>query len=320
FLDLSEIFIDDLNDNDLYAVKQTFVKYTELDFDESTFYTALNAWYSTRSTVQMCYNLATAKYWEGDSEAAIAANAASEALIAIGNSIKSFNLSENIYSFPDLTLYDEFRDYLIENDAPISNDIDIPAVQFEQNEEFIKVPMDINGDGKMDYIMHHDGGTLQTYINNGSSFIYTRKQIIEPYGYDDNILIPLDVNSDDKMDFVIHHDGGTLRTYINNGNGFTYTRKQIIDQYGYDDSILIPLYLNDDDKMDFVVYHDGGTLRTYFNNGNGFTYISKQVLPYGYSPNGNKLIPLPGGKGFEINNNGYILKTYIYNGRNYIIS
>ncbi|MCP4177482.1 MAG: VCBS repeat-containing protein, partial [bacterium] len=209
FLDLSEIFIDDLNDNDLYAVKQTFVKYTELDFDESTFYTALNAWYSTRSTVQMCYNLATAKYWEGDSEAAIAANAASEALIGIGTSIKAFNLSENIYSFPDLTLYDEFRDYLIENDAPISNDIDIPAV-----------PNDFNGDGISDrYVFNSSNGNHYVYINNGSSTVTWR--ISSPSGYEGFIPHIGDFNGDKKTDilvFCVNRTDKSSQIMISNGS------------------------------------------------------------------------------------------------------
>ena len=51
------------------------------------------------------------------------------------------------------------------------------------NGESQLVPLDINGDGRGDFIIRHDGGTLQLYISDGDAFESAGPQSMNPYNH-----------------------------------------------------------------------------------------------------------------------------------------
>jgi YD repeat-containing protein len=182
------------------------------------------------------------------------------------------------------------------------------------NGESQLVPMDFNGDGRSDFIIHHDGGTLQRYVSNGSAFEYIGKQTVAGFNGESQ-LVPLDMNGDGLMDFIIRHDGGTLQRYLSDGEQFESIGSQTVAGYN-GESQLVPMDFNGDGRSDFIIRHDGGTLQRYVSNGTEFEYSGYQVVA-GYGGDA-QLVPLDingdGLMGFIIRHSDGTLQRYLSDG------
>ncbi|MGD8944304.1 MAG: FG-GAP-like repeat-containing protein, partial [Desulfobacterales bacterium] len=166
----------------------------------------------------------------------------------------------------------------------------------------------------MDFIIRHDGGTLQRYLSDGEQFEYIGSQKVAGYNGESQ-LVPLDFNGDGRSDFIIRHDGGTLQRYVSDGDAFVYSGMQKVAGYN-GESQLVPLDINGDGRGDFIIRHDGGTLQLYISDGDQFEYTGSQsVTPYNQN---NELVPLDingdGRSDFITRSKRGNLKRYVSNG------
>lgn len=147
--------------------------------------------------------------------------------------------------------------------------------------------MDVNGDGKQDFVIRGADGYLHVYLSNGATLVYSGATLT---GYGDNIAVAderyfvMDVNGDGKQDFVIRGADGYLYVYVSNGTTFTYG-SAIYTGYGDNVPVADKRYfvmdVNGDGNEDFVIRGADGYLYVYLANGITFTYAGAVVTGYG---------------------------------------
>ncbi|MEV5511295.1 FG-GAP-like repeat-containing protein [Streptomyces orinoci] len=143
-----------------------------------------------------------------------------------------------------------------------------------------KVPLgdyrvDINGDGKADYVTVDDNGSVHAYINKGGDGHggWTDYGVIAtgaPGGTPDRVRFA-DINGDGKADYLVVGDNGSVHAWINNGGdghggwkdagviatGITGVTP---DQVRFAD-------INGDGKADYLIVGKDGSIHAYINKG-----------------------------------------------------
>ena len=170
-----------------------------------------------------------------------------------------------------------------------------PAIYVSSTNPTLRfMPIDLNGDGRMDLVRSHPSGTnviYEIWINNGNGFTQqtgTANQSSFPAIHVSNTdftqrFMQIDLNGNGRMDLVRSHQSGTNVIYekwINNGDG-SFTR-----QTGTVNSSVFPVLhagntprflqidLNGNGLRDLVRSHPSGANVIYeiwINNGDGFT-------------------------------------------------
>ncbi|MFI9201842.1 GDSL-type esterase/lipase family protein, partial [Streptomyces sp. NPDC053048] len=80
--------------------------------------------------------------------------------------------------------------------------------------------VDINSDGKADYLVVHDNGAIDAWLNNGGTGHGGWTQLgnyATGVGQPGNKVRLADINADGKADYLILHDNGAIDAWLNNG-------------------------------------------------------------------------------------------------------
>ncbi len=165
--------------------------------------------------------------------------------------------------------------------GPIANGVGSPRRQVRF--------ADVNGDGKTDYLIVNDNGSVTGYLNSGVNS-YTKVPIAAGVGYPGSQVRFADVNGDGKADYLVVGDNGSVQAWINNGtdaagaNGWV-PRGRIATGVGSPVSQVQFADINGDGKADYLVVHDNGSVQAWINNG-GDTVSSTGVVTNGWIQRG----------------------------------
>ncbi|MFC5718582.1 FG-GAP-like repeat-containing protein [Streptomyces gamaensis] len=132
---------------------------------------------------------------------------------------------------------------------------------------------DVNGDGRADYLVVEDDGSVRAWLNNGAGD-HDRGwtgvgQIISGVGAPGGRVRFADINGDGKADYLVVGDQGAVRALVNNGgdgHGGWIDRGQIATGAGPIDKVRFA-DIDGDRKADYLVVEDDGSVRAWRNNG-----------------------------------------------------
>ena len=147
-----------------------------------------------------------------------------------------------------------------------------------------KIPMDINGDGNMDFILYHFDGTAHLYIYNDvqSCFDYIGDFnfpiLPDAAGYRDYPFSIVNLNNDDKSDLIYENSDGSIRVYKSNGLGFDLIQTIYAEPNGR--YSLIPQDLNCDGLTDFTLIGFIKPESYYHSNGNEYVLANSTNYDY----------------------------------------
>src|SRR3569623_590744 len=137
--------------------------------------------------------------------------------------------------------------------------------------------MDVNGDGKTDFVARDGSGNLIVWLANinGTGFAYAGATVTsysDAYGWNSGLrFFQMDVNGDGKTDFVERDGSGNLIVWLANGMGFTYagaTASTLTDAAGFNDGLrFFQMDVNGDGKGDLVARYADGALASVISTG-----------------------------------------------------
>ncbi|MEV6674408.1 FG-GAP-like repeat-containing protein, partial [Streptomyces sp. NPDC051162] len=133
--------------------------------------------------------------------------------------------------------------------------------------------VDINGDGKADYVIVEDDGSVRAFLNKGGDghggwTDYGR--IATGTGTAGNKVRFADINGDGKADYLIVGDNGSVRAFLNNGgdgHGGWTDYGLIATGTGTTSNKVRFADINGDGKADYLIVGDNGSVRAFLNNG-----------------------------------------------------
>jgi RHS repeat-associated protein len=166
----------------------------------------------------------------------------------------------------------------------------------------VLVPMDVNGDGRVDLVYcYADGGQnlqLQTLLSNGTGFeagqLTSSTLRYSPTAQ----LIPVEFDGDGMADLLYAYADQArgkpqlgLRVFISNGRGFLPAANPLNDDVALPwGGALMPMRLKEDAQDDLVYALAGADtkliLYTLFGTGTGFQLLDKKPMSTGISYNG----------------------------------
>ncbi len=133
--------------------------------------------------------------------------------------------------------------------------------------------VDIDGDGRADYLAVQDNGSVQAWINNGGtghgSWI-ERGTFASGVGESGRKVRFADIDGDGKADYLVLQDDGTVQAWINNGGndrGGWVKRGTFATGTGAPGSKVRFADINADGKADYLVVEKYGVVKAWLNNG-----------------------------------------------------
>ncbi|KAF7556172.1 hypothetical protein G7Z17_g1584 [Cylindrodendrum hubeiense] len=147
---------------------------------------------------------------------------------------------------------------------------------------------DVNGDGKADYLVIWEGGSVDAYINtgnlisnnkDGSKRNWKEKITIAPgiSGVSGDKIRFADINGDGKADLCVLYDGGAVEGYINTGvlnrDPSKPSWRRLPDMFaggvnGVPGAKVRLADIDGDNLADYLVLYDGGAVKAFHNTGN----------------------------------------------------
>ena len=142
-------------------------------------------------------------------------------------------------------------------------------------------PMDVNGDGREDFVSRNAHGAFVTWLSNGKSFVQSGKVNT---GYSDSSgwnsghrFFLSDINGDGRGDFVARSGKGTLASWLSNGVTFervANTSTGYSDSKGWNSGYRFFFGdINGDRKTDFLARDGNGRLISWLSNGRTFNKV-----------------------------------------------
>jgi Salmonella virulence plasmid 65kDa B protein/Insecticide toxin TcdB middle/N-terminal region/FG-GAP-like repeat len=147
--------------------------------------------------------------------------------------------------------------------------------------------MDVNGDGKQDFVARDSNGNLGVWLANGTTFSFSGSVAT---GFGDNVPVAdqryfiVDVNGDGKQDFVARDGNGNLSVWLANGVTFSYAGSVSTgfgDNVPVHDTRYFIMDVNGDGKRDFVARDGNGNLSVFLSNGTTFTFAGSAATGFG---------------------------------------
>ncbi|MFE0041953.1 FG-GAP-like repeat-containing protein [Streptomyces albireticuli] len=133
--------------------------------------------------------------------------------------------------------------------------------------------VDIDGDGKADYLVVQDDGSVKAWINTGGTGHGSwseRGMFASGVGEPARKIRFADINGDGKADYLVLQDDGTVQAWINNGGndrgGWT-KRGTFATGVGEPGSKVRFADINGDGKADYLVVGKYGLVKAWLNNG-----------------------------------------------------
>ncbi|MFC5145833.1 FG-GAP-like repeat-containing protein [Streptomyces aureoversilis] len=133
--------------------------------------------------------------------------------------------------------------------------------------------VDISADGKADYLVVEDDGSVHAYVNKGGDGhgTWTDRGIIATgTGAPGNKVRFADINNDGKADYLVLEDNGSVHAWTNNGGdgqGSWDDQGIIATGTGAPASKVRFADINGDRKADYLVLEDNGSVHAWTNNG-----------------------------------------------------
>ncbi|MEV8475339.1 FG-GAP-like repeat-containing protein [Streptomyces sp. NPDC051173] len=133
--------------------------------------------------------------------------------------------------------------------------------------------VDINGDGKADYLVVEDDGSVRAWINNGGDGQGGWKdygRIATGVGAGGGKVRLADIDGDGKADYLVVGENGSVRAFVNNGgdgHGGWKEYGQIATGTGAVSDKVRFADIDGDGKADYLVVEDDGSVRAWINNG-----------------------------------------------------
>ncbi|QCX74663.1 Cytolethal distending toxin subunit B precursor [Streptomyces sp. YIM 121038] len=136
-------------------------------------------------------------------------------------------------------------------------------------------PVDINGDGKADYLVLEDNGAVKAWINKGTDAKggggwEEAGQIAAGVAPAERVRFA-DINGDGKADYLVLEDNGAVKAWINKGTdakggGGWEEAGQIAAGVAPAETVRFA-DINGDGKADYLVLEDNGAVKAWINNG-----------------------------------------------------
>ncbi|MEU5189961.1 FG-GAP-like repeat-containing protein [Streptomyces klenkii] len=132
---------------------------------------------------------------------------------------------------------------------------------------------DVDGDGKADYLVVGDNGSVHAWINNGGDGQGSwadRGVIATGTGAPAHKIRFADINGDRKADYLVVEDNGTVHAWVNkggDGQGSWADQGQIVSRTPEPGSGVRFSDIDGDGKADHLVIHDNGAVDALVNRG-----------------------------------------------------
>jgi hypothetical protein len=142
---------------------------------------------------------------------------------------------------------------------------------------------DVDGDGRVDYLIIYGGGAVKAFLNNGNipdqgkGRVWNDGLSISPglEGVEGRKVHFADVTGNGLADFLVIWDGGAVTAYLNNGN-IPPADGQRIWQDGYSIATGVgepgdKIEFSDitgDGRSEYLVVYNGGAVKSFLNTGN----------------------------------------------------
>ncbi|MFE5870079.1 trypsin-like serine protease, partial [Streptomyces roseifaciens] len=137
----------------------------------------------------------------------------------------------------------------------------------------VDTDIDFDGDGKADYLVVEDNGSVHAWLNRGGD---TRGGwsdygiVAKGAGAPGSKVRFADINADGKADYLIVEDNGAVRAFINDGGdtrgGWT-NYGTIAKGAGAPGTKVRFADINADHKADYLIVEDNGAVRAFINDG-----------------------------------------------------
>ncbi|MFF7729283.1 FG-GAP-like repeat-containing protein [Streptomyces sp. NPDC008001] len=133
--------------------------------------------------------------------------------------------------------------------------------------------VDVDGDGKADYLVVEDNGSVKAWINNGGTDHGSwsgRGTFATGVGAPGSKVRFADINGDGKADYLVLNDDGSVKAWINNGgtdHGGWSERGTFATGVGAPGSKVRFADINGDGKADYLVVKEYGAVQAWLNNG-----------------------------------------------------
>jgi hypothetical protein len=135
--------------------------------------------------------------------------------------------------------------------------------------------LDINGDGKTDFVARAANGTFDVNISNGSTYSKTTtftSSYTDAAGYNTgNYFFVADVNGDHKGDLLARHSDGTFDVLLSSGSTLAYNTNftsYFSDSSGFNTgNRFMARDVNGDGKTDLIMRYANGSFEEWFSNG-----------------------------------------------------